>query len=366
MKAIKLLTLLSLIFLATSLDAQPVKKVFIEKFTSARCGNCPRATETLKTITENEENVIWLSHHSDWIPDAMHLDDLSPIYSAYTISAPRVCFNRVLFDNNSRIAISDIPSGTWAQRLNEQLNTPAITSVNIAGNRDDNLLTFNVEISFTETPEAGNFRLSVFAVEDIVVGSGNGYDQRNYDNNNPSSPLYQLGDPILNYEHRNVTRAIISDIWGTSGIIPNNPEIGTTYIGEYTYEVPEDFDFEEIRIVAALHYYDENDFSNHYVLNANEAYAHSFVETSISEPEIFTLKSYPNPFSNQTFIELENISQNVELIAYSLTGKMIQPDYQIENNGIKVSANTLLPGIYIFEVITHDGELLGTGRWVVK
>lgn len=363
MKSIKLLTFLSLIFLAQFLDAQPTKKVLIEKFTSARCGNCPRATVLLEEMTANQENIIWLSHHSDFLPDAMYVGGLSPLFSDFTIGAPRACFDRVLFDNASYVAVG---TGTWEQRLEQQLNEPAIASVAISGNTNENQVSFTVEVSFTELPEAGDLRLSVFAVEDVVIGSGSGYDQSNYDNNVPSSPLYQLGNPILNYEHHNVTRALISDTWGTSGIIPDNPEINTTYSYDYTYEVPEDFDFENIRLVAALHYYDENDLSKRYLLNVNDAYASSLLEINVTEPETFTLRSYPNPFSNQTFIEFENIPQNIQLIAYSLTGKLIQPDYQIENDGIKVGANALLPGIYIYEVITDDGELIGRGRWVVK
>jgi len=363
MKSIKLLTLLSLLFFVQFLDAQPTKKVLIEKFTSANCGNCPRATILLEEMTANQENVIWLSHHSDFQPDAMYVNELSPLFSDFTIGAPRACFDRVLFEDASYVAVA---SGTWEQRLEQQLNESAIADVAIYGNTHNNEVFFTVSISFTDIPQAGDLRLSVFAVEDVVVGSGSGYDQSNYDNNNSSSPLYQLGNPILNYEHHNVTRALISDTWGTAGIIPDNPEIGTTYSYEYAYEVPEEFNFENIRIVAALHYYDENDLSKRYVLNANEAYAASFLGINVTEPEVSTLNSYPNPFSNQTFIELNNTPQNVKLIAYSLTGKIIESHYQIESNGIKVKANTLLPGVYIYEVIANDGELLGRGKWLVK
>ncbi len=293
----------------------------------------------------------------------MHVDDLTPLYNDFANSAPRATFDRVLFDGANQVAVT---SGTWEQRLAQQLNEPATVGVAISGGRDGNLLNFSIELNFVELPETGDLRLSVFAVEDVVVGSGPGYDQSNYDNNNPNSPLYQQGQPIPNYEHINVTRAVISDSWGTAGIIPDNPEIGTTYSSDYTYEVPEEFDFQKIRIVAALHYYDENDLNKQYILNANDAYVNSFFETSVNEPEVFTLNSYPNPFSNQTFIEIGNVPQNAEVVAYSLTGQLIQPDYQIENNGIKVRANQLRSGIYIYEVIADDGEILGRGRWLVK
>ena len=364
MQSIKLFSIAVFIFLIQPLDAQPIKKVLIEKFTSANCGNCPRATLILKEMETNQENIIWLSHHSNWIPDAMYVSDLDPIYSDYAGSAPRAAFDRVFFDDASRVAVG---SGTWEQRLAQQLTEPAIADVEILGNFAANQATIRVNISFTEAPEAGNFHLSLFAVEDIVVGSGPGYDQSNYDNNNSNSPLYQQGQPIQNYEHLNVTRAIISDSWGTAGIIPNTPEVGTTYSFEYFYEVPQEFDINNMRIVAALHYYDENDLSKQYVINANDAYISSLLGVNTIQPnEVPTLESHPNPFSTQTFIEMTNIPQNVEVIAYSLDGRIIQPDYHIENNGIQIRANQLLSGIYMYEVISEDGKILGKGRWVVK
>lgn len=363
MKCIKLLTLLSLLFFAQHIDAQAIKKVLIEKYTSANCGNCPRATILLEEMAANEENIIWLSHHSNWIPDSMYVSDLDEMYSDFANSAPRASFDRVLFDGANRVAVT---SGTWEDRLAQQLSEPATVGIAIDGNRDDNLLNFNVEINFATLPEAGDLRLTVFAVEDVVIGSGPGYDQSNYDNNNANSPLYQLGQPILNYEHVNVTRAIISDIWGTPNIVPDNPEIGTTYSHNYTYEVPESFDFQNIRIVAALHYYDENDLSKQYTLNANDAYANSFLETSITTPDTPVLTNYPNPFSQYTFIEINDLPQNITVLAYSLTGKIIAPDYQIESNGIKVDATALTAGVYVYEVLADDGTVLGKGRWAVK
>jgi len=345
------------------LDAQPVKKVLIEKYTSAYCGNCPRATNILKDITANEENVIWLSHHSDFIPDAMYVGDLDEMYYDFADSAPRASFDRVLFDDANRVAVT---SGTWEDRLTQQLNEPAIAGIAIYGNTHNNQVFFTVDVNFVSAPEVGDLRLSVFAVEDVVVGSGAGYDQSNYDNNNPNSPLYQQGQPIPNYEHLNVTRAIISDNWGTAGIIPDSPEIGTNYSYEYTYQVPEEFDFEKIRIVAALHYYDENDLNKHYLLNANEDYVASFLGINTTEPNTPTLTNFPNPFSKHTFIEINNLPQNVTVLAYSLTGKIIAPDYQIESSGIKVDATTLASGVYVYEVLAKDGMVLGNGRWVVK
>ena len=357
------LTLLSLLFFVQFLDAQPVKKVLIEKYTSAYCGNCPRATNILKDITANEENVIWLSHHSDFIPDAMYVGDLDEMYYDFADSAPRASFDRVLFDDANRVAVT---SGTWEDRLTQQLNEPAIAGIAIYGNTHNNQVFFTVDVNFVSAPEVGDLRLSVFAVEDVVVGSGAGYDQSNYDNNNPNSPLYQQGQPIPNYEHLNVTRAIISDNWGTAGIIPDSPEIGTNYSYEYTYQVPEEFDFEKIRIVAALHYYDENDLNKHYLLNANEDYVASFLGINTTEPNTPTLTNFPNPFSKHTFIEINNLPQNVTVLAYSLTGKIIAPDYQIESSGIKVDATTLASGVYVYEVLAKDGMVLGNGRWVVK
>ncbi len=353
------------IFFSLQIDAQPIKKVLIEKYTSAYCGNCPRASEQLKELTANNDNVIWLSHHADFIPDAMHLSELDAYSADFAgSSAPRASFDRVLFDGANYVAVT---SGTWTDRLATQLAEPAHASIHFDGYCDLQTLYLTATIYFATLPEPGDIRLTVFAVEDVVVGSGSGYDQANYDNNNPNSSLFGLGHPITAYEHLNVTRAVISDLWGTPDIVAETPEIDVPYSHEFVYNFPVEFDMHDMRIVAVLHYHDENDLSKRYVINAEQTDAFGFIEVSTEQADTPTFAAYPNPFSDRTFIEINNLPAAAELRAYTMTGQNVSLDYTINTDGIIVRNNHLASGTYLFQIVnTDDNMMIGKGKWIVR
>ncbi len=366
MKLRQIFTLIICVLLAQQIDAQAIKKVLIEKYTSANCGNCPRATEKLKEMTANNSNIIWLTHHIKWVGgDAMYFSDLDAYFSDFAAgSAPRASFDRVLFDNATNVAVG---SNTWEDRLATQLAEPAYANIFIDGSCFNQTLNLNIQTNFETIPETGDIRLTVFAVEDVVTGSGQGYDQSNYDNNNSSSPLYGLGNPIVGYEHLNVTRAIISDVWGTGGVIPETPVIGEYYNQQFTYEFPAGTDMHNMRIVAVLHYHDENDVGKRNIINAQSVSTGEFIEVSTEQPDTPTLSAYPNPFYDQTFIQINDLSASTELRAYSMTGQSISLDYNIDNQGITVRNNNLASGTYLFQIVnTDDNIIIGRGKWIVR
>lgn len=362
MKLRQLLILLFSTFLLQSVNAQVVKNVVIEKYTSARCGNCPRGTELLKDLVKDKDNIIWLSHHVDWIPDQMQLDELSPMYDDFAGSAPRASFDRVHFDGENLVAVRP---NMWAERLETQLDESAYVDVAVHGGIVERDLYINLEATFDTLPDADDIRVTVFVVEDVVVGSGNGYDQRNYDNNNQNSLLYDKGDPILNYEHLNVTRAVITDLWGTAGIIPDSPEIGVPYMHQFTYTVPEEFDMTQLRVVALLNYYDDN-VNNRSILNAGQEYVNNFLSVGIDGLDISTFTTFPNPFLEQTFIEIENLSDDAQLKVYNMNGQVVSVDYMIGSQGITVKRNNVPAGTYLFQIIEANGTVMGKGKWMIK
>lgn len=364
MKLRQIFTLIIYVIFAQQIDAQAVKKVLIEKHTSANCGNCPRATEQLKELTANNPNVIWITHHVKWVGgDAMYFSELDAYFSDFAAgSAPRASFDRVLFDNATNVAVGP---NTWEDRLNTQLAEPAYANILIDGSYVNQTLNLTVQTNFETIPEAGDIRLTVFAVEDVVTGSGNGYDQSNYDNNNSSSPLYGLGNPIVGYEHLNVTRAIISDVWGTPANIPETPVVGEYYNKQFSYDFPAGTDMNNMRIVAVLHYHDDNDVGKRNIINAEAVSTSELV--GIEHPDTPTLSTYPNPFSDQTYIQINDLPTPTELRAYTMTGQSVSLDYTIDNQGITIRNNNLASGTYLFQIVnTDDNITIGRGKWIVR
>lgn len=267
----KRIPLLLLVFLTiTTLYSQaPVKKVLVEKFTSAFCGNCPIATVDLLNYEAMNPNLIWVAHHSPWvISDAMHTSDIDAYYNNYTNSAPRATIDRKNYPNQSKVAVS---SGSWNTHITNQTAATADVSVEISGtyNNITREIMVDVTSNFYNAVGPDDRRVNLFFVEtDVSVPNTQGYNQANYGNNNPSSPLYNLGDPITNYVHKNVTRAVISDTWGTTGAIPTSPTVNTEYTQSFTYTIPANFNIANSYLVAFVTSYDANNINNHEVLNA--------------------------------------------------------------------------------------------------
>jgi len=247
----------------------PVKKVLVEKYTSAYCGNCPRATLDMLAYESMNPNLIWVAHHCPWVVrDSMHTTDIDPFYNNYTNSAPKATIDRIKYNNQSSVATG---AGSWNMHITNQTATTADVSVGISGtfNTTTREITVDITSNFYNAVASADRRVNLFLVEtDIMVPNTQGYNQANYDNNNPSSPLYMLGNPITNYVHKNVTRAVLSPTWGNTGAIPASPAVNTDYVQSYTYNIPAGYDISNSYLVAFVARYDASDINNHEVLNA--------------------------------------------------------------------------------------------------
>jgi len=122
-----------------------------------------------------------------------------------------------------------------------------------------------------------------------------------------------------------------------------------------------------MRIVAVLHYHDENDVGKRNIINAQAVSTGEFIEVSTEYPDTPTLSAYPNPFSDQTFIQINDLPTATELRAYTMTGQSVLLDYTIDNQGITVRNNKFASGTYLFQIVnTDDNTIIGKGKWIVR
>ena len=370
MKKIILLTLTALIALAYTSNAQIQKRVLVEKFTSAGCGNCPNGTAKLTTITNADSNIIWVSHHAGWINDAMGVPQLDSIAGAFTSGAPTATFDRVKFAGNSNVAVN---VNNFQSSATTQSNTVATVSVELDGNYDPASRVVNIEVraNFATTNSAnGVYHVNVFVVEDKVTGTGSGYNQSNYFNNTAGHAFQGLGNPIVGYEHRNVARAVISTAWGTSGIIPNAPMLNTDYIANYSYQIPVGFDENNVRFVAFITDFDANDVSKREVLNANEKDLMMLGMATKTNTVDFVneITLFPNPANTFTTlqIETENVQQ-IQLAVMDLTGRVLWNNNQELVSGqqnINIPTTALVNGIYLLSI--QKGNQVITRKLVIE
>ncbi len=81
--------------------------------------------------------------------------------------------------------------------------------------------------------------------------------------------------------------------------------------------------------------------------------------------ENVAVKVYPNPFQEQTTIEVEvGNYQEFVLKVYDMMGRMVLQT-NASNNKIQIQRMDLQQGIYIYR-LEADGELVNTGKIVVQ
>lgn len=330
--------LLILLVPATSISAQttPVKKVLLEEFTTTLCGFCPpKSKEIIQFHEANPTNTLFMTHHAGFGTDSMtnaQASAFAQFFSPATFGfAPAIMIDRDVYPWVDSIPYMSVNGfDTIATTVMQQ---PAIVGIDFSGSYNVNTrkLTITVSSEFTQTPPAGDYRLNVFFVEDSVLGSGNGWDQKCYDANwaNTNYPgQYNASTTYISgYPHRYVQRGPIGGgTWGPTGIIPTNPVAGTSYDYYVTVDVPLNFNENMVSLIAFVARYGTTKLDRH-VLNANNIKL-TDLSTSSSLNEIAeepAISLYPNPASDQIEVLLpQHSGSEFEMILADNTGKMVE------------------------------------------
>jgi hypothetical protein len=211
-----------------------------------------------------------------------------------------------------------------------------------------------------------NRRLVFYLVEDSIIGSGSGWDQKCYSSSFANT--YYPGQwnssttYISGYPHRYVVRAALGGgIWGTSGTIPNTPAAATPYSETVTYTVPTNFDETRLKIVVYVAEYGPNKYTRQ-ILNANDALitgtfssTATYITDNSNSPTLGVF-AYPNPSYGTINVRYE-ISEGAapDFYIMNLYGQMVMT---FDSRGPKVPGryeeqldiSTLPAGTYLLSV----------------
>ena len=156
--------------------------------------------------------------------------------------------------------------GYWGYIASEQLLKVASCGLAIKSKVNGNTANVNVHAGFNATVD-GEHRLTVYLIEDGVVGAGNGYDQMNFYDLDTASTFYGLGNPIEGYEHNHTLRLTLSEPLGD--IIDSSVLVsGGEYIAEYEVDISP-YDLNNLSIVAFVNYVGST-YLEHEVLNVQK------------------------------------------------------------------------------------------------
>lgn len=210
-------TLTSNTVVLNAVESTHTTKVMIEDYTGTWCQYCPRLAYAVEQAVEASENIIPVAIHDD---NEMLFPYANEMESTFGVTGfPQGRVNRTIVWNESTAQPVNLLD-------NRQKMGLAINS-SISGNT----ITAQVRVHYDLKITSEN-RIVVYLLEDGLV-----YPQVNFYNGDPSSPYYQLGNPIQNFVHDNTARITFTDIYGD--VIPfADAGTGSTFTANYSVTVP--------------------------------------------------------------------------------------------------------------------------------
>lgn len=288
------------------------RTALLEEFTSEQCSNCPRAIETIAQCMDEgyDKHVVQISHHVGYKDDWLTVDEDNNyvwLYGENGSFAPAGMLDRTQNNNfNSDVPVFSIGyPDTFRPMLDEALSVPAFVSVKQSVFYDKASRKMDVTVYLHKLPQLDiicpDARLTLIIVEDSILA------------------INQAGYSSSTFHHRHVYRKCISDIWGDD-ISWNNDDATVSY----SFELPEEWNEQNIEAIAFVSEYDANDYNSCKVFNSCKS-------------------SLKGVASSVNSIETENKIKAVKY--YDLSGRTV---------------SELSEGIFIKTVIYDDGTIKTT------
>lgn len=363
--AVTLLTTCTLLLLGFQLDAQSSgKKILLEKITSAGCPGCPNGGLILEGIAQNDPNVIPVAIHlnDQWHVDQMANADGDSILAAYWWAQPTLMIDRVKFSDQTRMAIL---SPFWQDKINARKLEPMQASLGAISSYDPNSRSLSVEVMGNMISSvSGEVRVNAYVVESPVSGTGLGYDQLNGYNSNVGHPLYNLGDPIIGYEHKWVLRDMLGGPWGEAGVLPNPAPAGSYFSHTFTTQLDSGWNALNCYLVVLVQHFDPNDDEKRSVINAMQIELNDNVPTYLEEPNASSsLRIVPHPLTERSLVE-NPFPEAKALHIYDVGGRLVRKMDVAGMEWIAVEKRELEPGLYFLE-LNADGIRLTMDKLLV-
>ena len=231
----------------------PKRKIVVEDYTGTWCGFCPSvaaAIEATHALT-NDISIVAIHETANSNPDPYHFPQVQLLQDEFGVSGlPSARINRTT-PWSSPYNSSDITS---IAGLDTDL------AIGISSQLAGNILTVDVNVIY-ETGSAAGDKLVLYLLESGLI-----YQQTNYYNTDPTSPYYQQGDPIPNFEHNEVLRQSLTGIFGDN--IPTTAAF-SAYSKTFTATIPADYNSNNLSLVAMVVRAD-NTARNSQFANVNE------------------------------------------------------------------------------------------------
>lgn len=361
-----------LLLLAACFMNSQNRKVLLEEFTGAYCGQCPMGSYFVDSMLTQHPNLIAVALHAYQSYDAMHFTDLDPLYTSYSGGAPLANIDRIYYGGTWPYVA--LYQNTWDTTIQSRLTTPADLNISISPltwNSGPRSISATININMLANLPSGDYRLGLYIVEDSVTGVGSGYDQSNVYDQSQGNPFYGMGDPIVGYVHRHVARAMLPSSWGLTGLLPATPMNGQNFSYTFNYSLPSQYDENQVHIVAYVYRYTSNHQGDE-VLNAEEIKLISPV--GLTEYFNPVLSVYPNPSTGIVNCQLSGVNGDPsDLEVYNTLGEKIHSSNfkslilsADKKTSFTIDLSGKAKGIYFLHIRMKTGELAAKKLIIIK
>ena len=223
------------------------KNVLLEEATGTWCTYCPSGIYYIDSLQNTYDNVIAIAIHANWPTQADPMSYQEYFEKVKLSQAPAANIGRRYLDKGTN---------EWFDAVAEEMNQQPKANVSVTTEFDEatRLLTSVITITALENME-GTYTVGGVVTEDAVTGTSALYDQANmyatlwgamggFENMPNPIPSYMIA-----YDH--VARQLLGAYEGEGGF-PATLAKDQTYAQTFTYYVPENYDYNYLKVVGIL------------------------------------------------------------------------------------------------------------------
>lgn len=236
------------------------QKVLLEEFTGAWCSTCPDADyKRDQVVSANSGKVIAVSVHET---DGMEISLIWALDGIFHTNIPSGMINRT--PSNGNVILNQTQ---WMSNATVALGKMAACGLKINSTVSGTTANVEIHVGFKETLTGTN-NLTVYLIQNKVTGAGSGYDQANAYNTSSGSPFYNLGNPIVNYQHNYVVKKVLTANMGDA-IDATKIVAGGEYVKAFSANIT-GYNQNELYVVAFVNKVGSS-ATTHQIMNVQQA-----------------------------------------------------------------------------------------------
>ncbi len=345
-----------------SVDTPPTRRWFIEELTAPGCTWCPRGAVFMETMEEEfPDKFVGVAVHGNFggVSPMMVESYVTPFWELNGQAYPTMSVERDLGGESIPGLDNMVVVGQAIEDFYTARVAPGGVEVSAQVDDKDRMLNITADVEWRAN-HSGDYSLVVIISEDGVTGTTSDYNQINAYANNSNGPMggYELlPSPVpaadMVYDH--VLRDSPTGFDGDGSVFAGTFAVGEVNTAEYTYQVPEEYDLQELNVLAII------------INNETGAVVNSVINREVavlSSADDYALEGVdmviqPNPANDVSYVSLNIAEQSdVQLTLRNTLGQVVSQNTYSSITGtnvLPIQRNDLDQGTY-FVTVTIDGK----------